>query len=59
MSDERKERLVRPVKCHFCNEPMLFFGDERHEPEVTVVMEAIEGKTRFYAHVRCWNARMT
>ena len=56
------ERLVRPVKCHFCNQPMFYSGDERHEPEVVVSVDTrgarAEPEYQFYAHVRCWNAKM-
>ena len=54
--EEPEPMLIRPVKCHFCNEPMFYSGDERHEPEVSV---SINGNSfHFYAHVRCWNQRM-
>jgi len=57
------QRLVRPVKCHFCNQPMFYSGDERHEPEVSVSVDTRgfigePPEYGFYAHVRCWNAKM-
>lgn len=61
-----KERLIRPVKCHFCNCPMFYGGDERHEPEIAVSInttgtydcDSDELNFQFYAHVRCWNEKM-
>lgn len=29
-------RLVRPVRCHFCNEPMFYAVEQRHVPEVRI-----------------------
>lgn len=52
------ERLIRPVKCHFCNQPMFYTGDERYEPEISVAVNGPDIAEDFYAHVRCWNERM-
>lgn len=49
------DRLVRPVRCFFCNEAMFYAGDERHVPEVRIEVHGDEGRTDFYAHVPCWN----
>jgi hypothetical protein len=70
MSNERKERgtgslerLVRPVKCYFCNQPMFYSGEPGHEPEISVSVDGRGGigdppQFHFYAHVRCWNEKM-
>ena len=54
------EKLIRPVKCHFCGERMYYSDDARHKPEVLVHIESNEpnGWNKFYAHVRCWNQRI-
>ena|SRR3990170_3834431 len=60
----RLGRLVRPIKCHFCNAPMFYSGDERYEPEIRVSVDTRGGgvgephEYGFYAHVRCWNTKM-
>lgn len=58
-----KEKLIRPVKCHFCDQPMYYAGDEKHEPEVRVSLETGSvtewPEHQFYAHIRCWNERMS
>jgi len=62
------ERLVRPVKCYFCNQPMFYLGEENHEPEVLVRVDGVNGRGgiihgspefSFYTHTRCWNAKMS
>lgn len=66
MTAKSPARLVRPVKCHLCKQPMFYVGDARHEPEVSVnvINTSVSGKyleTKnhgFYAHARCWNKRM-
>jgi hypothetical protein len=65
MEQEIKDiKLVRPTKCHFCDQPMFYSGDKRHEPEVCVSVESWgdtennPGRQNFHAHVRCWNERM-
>lgn len=59
-SDASRPKLVRPAKCHFCDKPLFYAGDPRHEPEVHVIVEARNETIDhgFYAHVRCWNARV-
>lgn len=55
------EKIVRPVKCYFCNAPMFYSSDTRHEPEVmvsTFSSGSVIADTHFYAHVRCWNAKI-
>jgi len=50
------DRLVRPVRCYFCNEPMFYVGAERHVPEVRIEVYASSERTsEFYAHQTCWN----
>lgn len=53
-------RGPRPVRCWFCSEPMHYVGDPRFEPEVSVdVMHSGGGpEASFFAHARCWEARM-
>lgn len=49
--------LIRPVRCFFCNQDMYYCDDERHTPEVHIMIDA-EGPnsdSEFYAHVICWN----
>lgn len=59
---ERKlERLLRPARCHFCNESLYYADDERYEPEVQVTVDTRgerDGIQNFYAHLRCWDANM-
>ena len=49
------EKLIRPVKCHFCGDRMYYSDDERYEPEVYVT---VQGESSFYAHIRCWNQKI-
>lgn len=61
MSETQKpETLVRPVKCYFCNQPMFYSNDGRHEPEIRVTVRRgdPDDPLHFYAHVRCWNAKI-
>jgi hypothetical protein len=48
------ERLVRPVRCYLCNQPMHYAGQPGHVPEVWVEVHG-EDSSDFYAHVSCWN----
>lgn len=58
MSDD-PEKLIRPVKCHFCGQPMFYAGDARWVPEVRVsVHEPYAEVVCRDAHVSCWNERM-
>lgn len=64
METKPKETLIRPVKCHFCNEPMYYSGDPRHKPEIYVNIYVTPPgfnelpDFNFYCHVLCWNKKM-
>lgn len=49
-----QERLVRPVRCYLCNQPMHYAGQPGHVPEVWVEVHG-DDSSDFYAHVSCWN----
>lgn len=62
MNGKEPEKLIRPVKCHFCNQPMFYAGDHRFEPEIHVSIRSTGGDPEFpdfsfFSHVRCWNER--
>jgi hypothetical protein len=62
-SRRSQQRMVRPVRCWFCNQPMYYTGDPRHEPEVRVEVHTdakiMRCFSEFYAHVRCWSKAIT
>jgi len=57
VTQDEIDRLVRPVRCEICGEPMYYVGDDRHVPEVEVKVEG-DKTEEFYAHLSCWNERM-
>ncbi len=52
------ETLVRPVRCHFCGQPMHYGEHALHVPEVRVTVCGDRDESSFYAHDTCWNERM-
>lgn len=48
-------KMIRPVRCVKCGDPMFYSGNERHEPEVRVEYESNSETGGFYIHTRCWN----
>ncbi len=59
MKTLKGETLLRPVRCHFCAKPMFYVGEEGHVPEVRVEVEGAGCSETFYAHVSCWNRKVT
>ena len=52
------QRIVRPVRCHLCADPMFYARDPQHTPEVRVTVEADGHDEHFYVHASCWNKRL-
>ena len=52
--------LVRPTRCWFCQQPMYYAGNPKHELEVRVeVYDNHTLLTEFHSHVHCWSAAIT